>query len=323
MSTSPGGSVNSTLVRERASDAFSTLGNETRLSILLALWDAQDFTGHDPAVSFSELRDRVAVGDSGQFNYHLEKLVGEFIRRDESGYTITQAGNRIVQAIIATVGVEEPAPQPLSLSHPCPVCDGVTELVYVDGHVFLRCTECPGLYELGESRPEGVLTSEECTRSAFAGREFLEVFDAVRTRAKSHFQMMVQGVCPQCIGLVARSLEICDSHDSEGQCETCHSRFQARIELECVVCKQFAQGPIRTLMGLHPSVVSLYIDEGVPFSFEPDEVSHRTHRLHPDGELNQEVLSVEPAAVKVTLDYDGGQIAYTVDEELAITDVST
>jgi DNA-binding transcriptional ArsR family regulator len=47
-------------------EAFSVVANETRLSILEALWRAP----HSP-VSFSELRQRVGMADSAQFNYHL------------------------------------------------------------------------------------------------------------------------------------------------------------------------------------------------------------------------------------------------------------
>ena len=60
-------------------EAFVTLGNETRIEILRALQDAGG------PLAFSELRDRVGVDDPGQFNYHLGKLAGHFVRKDEGG----------------------------------------------------------------------------------------------------------------------------------------------------------------------------------------------------------------------------------------------
>lgn len=60
-------------------DAFGLLGNETRLAILQALGDAAD------PLSFSELRDRVWVSDSGQFNYHLDQLTGPFVGQTDEG----------------------------------------------------------------------------------------------------------------------------------------------------------------------------------------------------------------------------------------------
>lgn len=74
-----------------ATEAFSLLGNEARLAVLLALWDAAepfDEAGSwDPAegnaVPFSELRDRVGMRDSGQLNYHLGELEGHFVEQTD------------------------------------------------------------------------------------------------------------------------------------------------------------------------------------------------------------------------------------------------
>lgn len=310
-------------VRRRATAAFSALGNETRLEILFTLWDVDDPLDVSPDISFSELRKRTGVRDSGHFNYHLEKLLGEFVRKTEAGYTLTEAGMQVIQTIVETVGVEEPTCNPVESSKPCPVCDGTTEFRYGNGHLFLCCIECPGLYDAGGIRPDGMLTSTECTRSAFAGRDLLEVSDAVGTRAKLMFETMIQGVCSECLGVVTHSLLICDDHDFDGPCETCGSRFEARIELTCAVCKHFAHGPVRSLMSYHPAVRSLYIDHDVPFAYNPDPLTLLTRRLWPSGDIEQSVVSADPPAVRVTLGYEGGSIAYTVDENLDITDITT
>lgn len=63
-------------------EGFSFLDSETRVDILLVLAADLDESGPDeePGLSFSSLRERVGVRDSGRFNYHLEKLAGPFIR---------------------------------------------------------------------------------------------------------------------------------------------------------------------------------------------------------------------------------------------------
>lgn len=43
----------------RASEAFSILSDETRLSVLLALWEAFGPVAANNAVSFSDLRERL------------------------------------------------------------------------------------------------------------------------------------------------------------------------------------------------------------------------------------------------------------------------
>lgn len=76
-------------------DAFSVLGNETRMEIIQELADASD------RLPFSELRDRVGVSDSGQFNYHLDKLVGHFVEDTEDGYGLRRAGERVIEAVVS------------------------------------------------------------------------------------------------------------------------------------------------------------------------------------------------------------------------------
>ena len=77
---------------EAAEEAFSALGNQTRMQILLALWRAYDPFASDNAVPFSELFEAVGVDDSGQFNYHLGKLRERFVTRRETGYELTPVG---------------------------------------------------------------------------------------------------------------------------------------------------------------------------------------------------------------------------------------
>lgn len=87
-------------------DAFGLLSNETRLAILLALWEAYDQHNADDTVAFSKLYDRIDVSDSGNFTYHLNKLVGHFIAETDDGYRLRNTGLKIVQAAIAGAGFE-------------------------------------------------------------------------------------------------------------------------------------------------------------------------------------------------------------------------
>jgi DNA-binding transcriptional ArsR family regulator len=318
--------VDSAAIRKRASTAFSILGNETRLAILYELWESQgryDSGSYASSrVTFSELRERVGMRDSGQFSYHLEQLVGEFVQKGDAGYTITGAGSEIIRAVVGTVGVENPAPNPVAVPNSCWICNGTTELRYDDGKVFHCCTECSGFWYQHESQPPGLLSYADTTRSAFAGRDLVEVADAVRTRQKTKQECFIQGVCSTCLGVVARSLVICDDHDPEGVCDDCGTRFEAYLHLECVVCKHWISGPVNYLMRLHPAVSSMYIERGVPFTYEPETMMMRPAGLWPVGELTQSVVSVDPPAVRVTLTYEGGELSYVIDENLELTEVT-
>lgn len=90
-------------------DALSALGDETRIAILRELADAET------SLSFSELRERVGVRDTGRFNYHLTKLCEYFVRDTGDGYELGHAGARVVDA----AGNAHPDPD---LEAACPVC---------------------------------------------------------------------------------------------------------------------------------------------------------------------------------------------------------
>lgn len=79
-------------------EAFDLLGDETRLAILRALADRQRECPDEPSLTFTELRERAGVGDSGLFNYHLEKLVGRFVRDTGEGYELGYAGRQVVRS---------------------------------------------------------------------------------------------------------------------------------------------------------------------------------------------------------------------------------
>jgi len=79
-------------------EALDALADETRLAILRALADHQRDQPEDPALSFTELRERAGIDDSGLFNYHLEKLVGRFVRDTGAGYELGYRGERVLRS---------------------------------------------------------------------------------------------------------------------------------------------------------------------------------------------------------------------------------
>ena len=79
--------------------ALDVLGNEIRMAILRELADAER------TLSFTELRERVGVRDTGKFNYHLTRLCAYFVRQTEAGYELGHAGSRVITA--ADVGSKD------------------------------------------------------------------------------------------------------------------------------------------------------------------------------------------------------------------------
>lgn len=103
-------------------DAFAVLGNETRMEILQTLGKG------DEPLSFSELRDRVGMRDSGQFNYHLGKLQGHFIRKVDDEYELRGAGRRVVEAVLSGALTDDPVVEPTVIDMDCRLCGAPIEL---------------------------------------------------------------------------------------------------------------------------------------------------------------------------------------------------
>jgi DNA-binding transcriptional ArsR family regulator len=81
------------------SEAFQTLADETRVTVLVELLAAER-AGATPR-SFSELQRAVDAESSAGFAYHLRQLTGHFVRKGEAGYVLTTAGRRAAEAIVA------------------------------------------------------------------------------------------------------------------------------------------------------------------------------------------------------------------------------
>lgn len=99
-------------------DALEVLGNDVRISILRELADAES------SLSFTELRERVDIRDTGRFNYHLTKLCEYFVRQTETGYELGHAGTRVITAANPNTAVDH-GDGAADGEETCPVCGDV------------------------------------------------------------------------------------------------------------------------------------------------------------------------------------------------------
>lgn len=84
--------TDSNKIRDEGLETLGHIGNEHRISILRELTEA------DEPLPFSELRRRVGIEDTGQFNYHLTELRGRFVRKSDGRYELGHAGERVIVA---------------------------------------------------------------------------------------------------------------------------------------------------------------------------------------------------------------------------------
>ena len=308
----------------RATAAFELLGDETRLAILLALWDASEPHAEDDGLSFTDLRDRVGIRQGGQFNYHLDKLVGRFVRKTDEGYGLRRSGRKLVQSIIAGTGIEDPVLEPTPIDAPCPFCDAPTAITYERHYVYRVCTECDGDVDPGSEHPRGSLSGWTFEPTGLSGRTAEDVYTASTLKTFARIGLRFEGICPDCSGTVEWSFEVCADHDasSDGTCPECGRKRAVVAREACTVCKSAGVGSpaIKTL--LHPAVVSFYYDHGIEVGFTGNtDYTDVVRTLQLVEGFEEEVRSTDPVRVRVTVSHDEDELRLLLDEALNVVEV--
>jgi len=186
-------------------DAFSLLADETRLSILRELY------ARDEPLTFSELRERVGMRDSGQFNYHLGKLKGQFVEQTDGGYELTIGGFRVLGAVFAG-SYDEQTIDPIPIDDPCPLCSGGLKAIYDRDHFEITCEDC-GANIVAYPAPPGILR----------GRDREELPEIFSRYARHVLGQITDGFCPFCLGPTAVELDVeeVEGIGANHQCQHC------------------------------------------------------------------------------------------------------
>lgn len=301
-------------------EAFATLGHETRLSILLALWEEYEPMSGDNAVRYSELLRRVEIPDSGKFNYHLDKLTGHFIEAVDDGYELRRAGQKLVRTVIAGTGLEATTLTPTALNVSCHRCDeGRVRISYRNETLYLTCTECEGFLST-EEVPSGALTFWDFDSAGLANRSPTEIHAAGAVTLRGRRGMMGAGVCPDCSGTIESTLRICEEHNAKPGtlCPDCGTRDSARVRYICTVCKNWLGVPIQNAFINHPAVVSFYYDHGVDMRMDADDIENFPNLWELVWEQDHAIVSTDPVRIRMTFPYEGDQLDLVVDEALDV-----
>jgi DNA-binding HxlR family transcriptional regulator len=293
-------------------EAFATLGNETRMKILYALGEA------DGPLSFSVLRERVGRPDSGQFNYHLRKVDGHFVRKTDAGYALTQAGRRVVEAVLSGAVTDIPTIGSTGIDWPCPYCGAPIEVTYdstTRRPVKPYCTECPGLGEMVDQYEYGQLADLRLSPAGINKRTTQEVMQAAITWGHLEDLATYSGICPRCLGAIEHSVLVCETHDSgDGMCNSCNQRHAARLNSQCTNCIFSSESLAVDLVLTHLKTLAFLTTHGVnPLTDPWGPVI---------GTAAEEVLSTEPFTARYTLTIENESLALTVDDSLSVIDVS-
>ena len=300
-------------------EAFAILGNETRITILQTLGDA------DGPLSFTEIRDRVGIRQGSQFNYHLDKLVGHFVRKTDDGYILRPAGERVIEAVLSGLVTDPVDVPPTPIDRTCPFCGETVLASYAAENLVLLCPGCSGRYALSDLTGLGFSPDEygylgrlPLPPAGVQNRSLEATWRAAWIWANLEFISMSAGVCPRCSGIPDYDIAVCDSHPAEGFCEDCGSRFAVIGEATCGTCNYVVRGQFSLfLMDALELLVFLASNDRNPVS-PMDETPPKLNTVH--AEYAEEVLSTEPFEARFTFTIGDDALTLTVDDDLTVVE---
>ena len=267
-----------------AAQAFSLLGDETRVAILEAL-----AASSDAPKTFAQLREAVGVEDSGRFNYHLGKLVGRFVEKTEDGYQLTFAGSRVVGAVYEGTYAEGDTIEPITLDADCMECGASLELAYADERVTVECSECENV-DAAFGFPPG----------AIAGREPEELPAVLNSHTVTMLEQLRSDFCTNCSGPVSPSIDAADE--------------EVTVQFSCDRCYTTARTSVASLLLTEPAVVSFHYDHGIDIR----ETLLGTLGWLVDNDTEQ--VSESPPRYAVTGTLDDERLRVVVDDTLEVVE---
>jgi hypothetical protein len=290
---------------QHAVDAFGLLSHETRMAAMYVLWEA------GAPLRFSEIADRAGISDTGNFNYHFGKLVGEYVRDHGETYGLTRAGRQAMTAVVAGEVTRQPSFSPVELEESCPYCGASVELTHGEDKLRVRCRSCAGTFETGRettygtTNPEGTLSAFAFPPSGLRNRDPDAILDVALERYLGRMRELASGICPDCAGPVDRTVSLCRDHDAAGICPACSSRFAGEIAFKCNTCRMTNTSLLIAVCVRNPQVQVYFADHGYDL-------------VAPSWETFVAILSVTEH-----LKEEGDELAYTLswtfdDETLRI-----
>jgi DNA-binding transcriptional ArsR family regulator len=299
----PTGSGRETL--DSVDEVFSVLGDETRIEILLELCEVASESGIGQGLGFSALQDRVGVTDSGRFNYHLDKLTGQFVAKRGDTYVARWPALALVAAIHAGLYGEtaEMTAESATTESRCPKCLRPLEVRFVDGTlgtgVYMHCSE------------HGKMDVYSFPPGAQAGRSLLETMQVAYTRLRTGVDLARRGICMECWGRVSTEFPV-DAHD-HGESRERYDEF-TQVAYQCERCWNQLRVPLRTYVGTHPIVEAAFEERGFAPLRGADELT-----TEDEIACETEVTESKPTGATVRISFDEETLVLSVDDDCSVS----
>jgi hypothetical protein len=273
-------------------EALSVIANDIRLDILEALWRAEE-----TPVRFSDLFAEVDIKDSAQFNYHLDKLVGQFVAKTDDGYDLRFAGGQVIRAIRAGTFTRHPDIDSFEVQGSCTRCGGPLVASYGDEQFAIDCDDCGKAHGQYPFPPGGL-----------ADRTPEEIAQAFDERVRHLHCLAADGVCPVCSGRMETDIR---------RDEPCCLDVAVRVEHVCKQCRHELCSPVGLVLLDETAVAAFYDDHDISLSDRP----YWTLPWCVDDEYTT-IEGEDPWRVSVRIPLGSEELRVVLDETLTVQETT-
>lgn len=276
--------------RRSPDELFGLLADGTRMGIVRALGEAEG------PLRFSALRERTGIADSGNFNYHLDRLVGVLVEETREGYALTHSGAELFGSVLAGTYTVDAAVEPVAPGWDCSLCGGEMVVDYAAERARFRCQDC----REGAQFPFPPGSIEQFDRSELP-EVFARWWHGMATR-------LVDGFCPLCAGRLDRTLAGSRS-DDEGR------SVPEAVRFDCRRCGETFRVSASTVATFQPVVEGFLAEQGFDLTTR--------HPSQVWGELDRWETTEQPECPGLLVRFgDGGEeVTVTIDGNAEIETV--
>jgi len=273
-------------------EAIRLVSHEVRAEILVALAAEMREHPRDQTLSFSTLRDRVGHEDPGNFNYHLERLLGSLVEKTEDGYRLSDVGHHFVAVLRSGRFDPDREREFPHAETSCPLCAAPSTVTYEDGALRIDCdADHRSILNVGPELLEA--------------NSVMDALDVAIRRTLWEAKSTIDGVCPYCDGETTGA--VTRDPGDEGV-------VPLSYEWTCDDCGMFLQSPPGGCVLFHPAVVAFCYRRGV-------DVFQRTWTIFVEYVGTGTVRSEDPLRVGVEISLDGDRLALTLDDAATVVGI--
>lgn len=286
---------------QTAADAFALLSDTSRVAILRAIAVAQ--YEQDPSspgfesLSFSEIYDRVDVDNTSKLSYHLGELTGTYLRKDDDGYALTHAGDRIVRFVLAEHFREPTDVGTIETDGTCFYCEETSlEAGLADQYFVVRCRAC--------DRPVTGYTVTPAQARAHSGEALLE---SLTRKQWAEFGLVQAEICPECAGRVQTEV-----HSVADQPLLEEVPISLVTVHECGSCLRRFSGPLAYAAAFRTPSIAFHWDHGV------DLRQHGWWELYDhlvEERWTADRIAADPPEYRVVLRHGDAELRVFLDED--------